>query len=140
MRLSARLDEGAAEGIGLQYLAAPIHHIEQCRRRDADRKAGLLAQVLVEAVELAAAARQQHAVVHEVARQIGGRLVERVLDGLRHLAEGLLKGSIPGRRTILFNGAEAFSAPEILKKLKYPDDVRVLLASEKEGKIYETIR
>ena len=54
--------------------------------------------------------------------------------------EGLLKGSIPGRRTILFNGAEAFSAPEILKKLKYPDDVRVLLASEKEGKIYETIR
>ena len=54
--------------------------------------------------------------------------------------EGLLKGSIPGCRTILFNGAEDFSEARILKDLKYPDDVRVLLASEKEGKIYETLR
>ena len=54
--------------------------------------------------------------------------------------EGLLKGSLPGHRTILFNGAEDFCEAQMLGELKYPEDVLVLLASEKEGKIYERIR
>ena len=54
--------------------------------------------------------------------------------------QGLLKGSIEGHRTILFNGADECSDLSVLHTLKYPEDVRVYACSEKEGKIYERIR
>ncbi len=54
--------------------------------------------------------------------------------------EGLLKGSIIGRRAIVFNGAEAFQDMEMLRGLEYPKDVRVYAASEREGRIYEEIK
>ena len=54
--------------------------------------------------------------------------------------QGLLKGSIEGHRTILFNGADGYSDLSVLHTLKYPEDVRVYACSEKEGKIYERIR
>ena len=55
-------------------------------------------------------------------------------------AQGLLKGSIPGHRTVLFNGADGCPDRSVLSRLSYPDDVRVFVCSEKEGKIYERIR
>ena len=55
-------------------------------------------------------------------------------------SEGLLKGSIVGRRVIVFNGAEDFEEFGILRELDYPEDVRVYAASEKEGRIHEEIK
>ena len=54
--------------------------------------------------------------------------------------EGLLKGSLQDRRAIVFNGAEAFDDVNLLRRLSYPSDVYVCTASEKEGKLYETIQ
>ena len=54
--------------------------------------------------------------------------------------ECLLKGSITNNRAIVFNGAEAFEDFDLLKKLKYPKDVFVCMASEMEGKIYGKIQ
>ena len=54
--------------------------------------------------------------------------------------QGLLKGSIGGCRTVLFNGADGCSDLSVLRDLRYPEDVRVYACSEKEGKIYERIR
>ncbi|MBP5161789.1 MAG: putative selenium-dependent hydroxylase accessory protein YqeC [Spirochaetales bacterium] len=54
--------------------------------------------------------------------------------------EGLLKGSLPGHRAIVFNGADSFSETGILRDLDYPDDVLVFTASEQEGVLYEQIR
>ena len=53
--------------------------------------------------------------------------------------EGLLKGSIPGSRAIVFNGAE--DLPEgsgvipMLRRLDYPGDVLVCTASVRNGKL-----
>ena len=52
----------------------------------------------------------------------------------------LLKGSLPGHRAIVFNGAEDFENTSILKNLKYPDDVFVCTASEQKGELYEQIQ
>ena len=54
--------------------------------------------------------------------------------------EGLLKSSIPEHRTVLFNGAEDFGESRILRDIDFPRDIRVLLVSEKEDRIYEHIR
>ena len=54
--------------------------------------------------------------------------------------QGLLKGSIKGHRTVLFNGADDCPDLSVLRALRYPEDVRVFACSEKEGKIYERIR
>ena len=54
--------------------------------------------------------------------------------------EGLLKSSIPDHRTVLFNGAEDFGESGILRDIDCPRDVRVLLVSEKEDRVYEYIR
>ncbi len=54
--------------------------------------------------------------------------------------QGLLKGSIPGSRAIVFNGAEDFHDVDILRSLRYPDDVFVCTASESKGELYETIQ
>ena len=51
----------------------------------------------------------------------------------------LLKGSKPGSRAIIFNGAESFDDMDLLRSLKYPEDVFVCAASEESGKVYETI-
>ena len=53
--------------------------------------------------------------------------------------QGLLKGSIEGHRTVLFNGADECTDLSVLRALRYPEDVRVYACSEKEGKIYEEI-
>lgn len=53
--------------------------------------------------------------------------------------QGLLKGSIPGCRTVLFNGADDCPDWSVLSGLRFPDDVRVFVCSEKEGKIYDRI-
>ena len=52
----------------------------------------------------------------------------------------LLKGSLPGHRAIVFNGAEAFDNTALLRNLKYPDDVFVCTASEQEGELYEKLQ
>ena len=55
--------------------------------------------------------------------------------------EGLLKGSLEGRRAIVFNGAdECPSASDVVRSLKYPPDAFVCTASEKEGVLHERIR
>ncbi len=54
--------------------------------------------------------------------------------------EGLLKGSIKGRRAVVFNGAEEKDYSLVLRSLNYPEDVRVLAVSEKEERIYEQIQ
>ena len=54
--------------------------------------------------------------------------------------QGLLKKTIKGRRTVLFNGADDYENLTVLEKLRFPEDVRVYACSEKEGKIYERIR
>ncbi len=54
--------------------------------------------------------------------------------------EGLLKGSLEGRRAIVFNGAERLEDLSFLRDLDYPSDVHVLAASEMEGRLYEKIR
>ena len=53
--------------------------------------------------------------------------------------QGLLKKSIMGHRTVLFNGADECSDLSVLQRLRFPKDVRVYACSEKEGKIYEEI-
>ena len=52
----------------------------------------------------------------------------------------LLKGSLMGKRAIVFNGAEDLEDTSILKNLKYPDDVFVCTASEQKGVLYEKIQ
>ena len=54
--------------------------------------------------------------------------------------ECLLKGSLPGHRAIVFNGAENFENTTILRNLKYPDDVYECTASEQRGELYEQIQ
>lgn len=56
--------------------------------------------------------------------------------------EGLLKGSLPGRRAIVFNGADCMGSDVSsgLKSLVYPSDVFVCTASEREGVIHERIQ
>ena len=54
--------------------------------------------------------------------------------------QGLLKETMKGRRTVLFNGADDMPDLSVLRKLRFPEDVRVFACSEKEGKIYEKIR
>ncbi len=54
--------------------------------------------------------------------------------------EGLLKGSLEGRRTIVFNGADRVGDLSFLRGLDFPSDVHVLAASEMEGRLYEKIR
>ena len=54
--------------------------------------------------------------------------------------QGILKGSIGGHRTVLFNGADDCPDLSVLQGLRFPEDVRVYACSEKEGKIYERIR
>ncbi|MBP5551899.1 MAG: putative selenium-dependent hydroxylase accessory protein YqeC [Spirochaetales bacterium] len=54
--------------------------------------------------------------------------------------QGLLKGTVLGRRTVLFNGADDCENLTVLEKLRFPTDARVYACSEKEGKIYERIR
>ncbi len=53
--------------------------------------------------------------------------------------EGLLKGSLPGHRAIVFNGAEHFTDTGILRNIDYPADVFVCTASEQEGVLYEQL-
>ena len=53
--------------------------------------------------------------------------------------EGLLKGSLPGHRAVVFNGAERFTDTGILRALDYPQDVFVCTASEQEGVLYEQL-
>ena len=53
--------------------------------------------------------------------------------------QGLLKRTIAGHRSVLFNGADCCSDLTILHGLRFPEDVRVFACSEKEGKIYERI-
>ena len=48
----------------------------------------------------------------------------------------LLKGSRPGARAIVFNGAESFAGMDLLRSLKYPSDAFVCAASEESGKVY----
>ncbi len=62
------------------------------------------------------------------------------LNWLLRDGEGLLKGSLEGHRAIVFNGAEDCRDLSVLRTLEYPPDVRVLAASEMEGRIYEEIR
>ena len=56
--------------------------------------------------------------------------------------EGLLKGSLPGRRAIVFNGADCIGSDVSagLRSLVYPSDVFVCTASEREGEIHERIQ
>ena len=56
--------------------------------------------------------------------------------------QGILKGSIPGRRAIVLNGAECIEQDvcESLKSLLFPSDAFVCTASEREGVIYERIQ
>lgn len=62
------------------------------------------------------------------------------LNWLLKDGEGLLKCSLPGRRAIVFNGAEDFEDLRMLRELDYPEDVRVYATSEKEGRIHEEIK
>ena len=53
----------------------------------------LVAQPLVEALEERSAPGEHDAAVHDVGRQLGGRLVERRLDRVDDLRDGLLEGA-----------------------------------------------
>ena len=54
--------------------------------------------------------------------------------------EGLLKGSIPGHRAIVFNGADIFASEcEAVRNLDYPSDVFACTAAVREGVMYEQI-
>lgn len=60
-----------------------------------------------------------------------------------HDPEGLLKGSIPGHRAIVFNGADdvpqGSGIPALTRGLDYPDDVLVCTASARSGSLAERI-
>ena len=62
------------------------------------------------------------------------------LERYLHSPEGLLKGSIPGHRAIVFNGAEN-PEPEYgsVRELDYPSDVFVCTAGVREGVLYEQL-
>lgn len=57
-----------------------------------------------------------------------------------HDAEGLLKGSITGRRALVFNGAEESLAEYgLVRNLDYPSDVFACTACVREGVLYEQL-
>lgn len=58
---------------------------------------------------------------------------------LIHEPEGLLKGSVKGHRTILFNGADACDYAAMFD-LGYPEDVCVLAAALDKGVLYGKIQ
>lgn len=65
------------------------------------------------------------------------------LDSYINCPEGLLKGSIPGSRAIVFNGAEDIpEGSDVLAMLRnpdYPSDVLVCTASARSGKLFDII-
>ena len=62
------------------------------------------------------------------------------IEGYLHNPEGLLKGSIPGHRAIVFNGAESPEPGfECIRNLDYPSDVFVCTAGVREGVLYEQL-
>ena len=60
--------------------AEPSHDVGERALRDVHGHAGLVPEPLVEALEQRAAAGEHDAVLHEVARQLGRRLLEGALD------------------------------------------------------------
>ena len=52
--------------------------------------------------------------------------------------EGLLKGSIPEHRAIIFNGCDLGYDSKLLRTLKIPKDVKCYASAAKEGALYET--
>ena len=66
------------------------------------------------------------------------------LNGYIRDPEGLLKGSIPGNRALVFNGADGLDSDpdvaELIRGLDYPDDLMVLSASVRSGMIAGRIR
>ena len=71
----------------------------------------------------------------------GDAVVDRsYLEKYLHSPEGLLKGSIPGHRAVVFNGAECPEPEyESVRKLDYPSDVFVCTASVREGVLHEQL-
>lgn len=65
----------------------------------------------------------------------------KFLDMLVRSPDGLLKGTVAGRRLVLANGAVAADPrAEELKKVKWPEDLRVLAGSVREDLLVEEIR
>lgn len=61
------------------------------------------------------------------------------LSWLVHDSEGLLKASLPGHRTLVFNGGDENDASMVLG-IKYPSDVTVLTAALDKGVLYDKIQ
>ena len=71
----------------------------------------------------------------------GDAVVDKAyLERYLHSPEGFLKGSIPGHRAIVFNGADN-PEPEYgsVRELDYPSDVFVCTAGVREGVLYEQL-
>ena len=67
---------------------------------------------------------------------VDGPYLERYL----HDPEGLMKGSLPGRRALVFNGAEEAGAEyDLVRNLDYPSDVFACTACVREGVLYEQL-
>jgi probable selenium-dependent hydroxylase accessory protein YqeC len=71
--------------------------------------------------------------------EVSETVVDKVyLDWYISNEEGLLKGSIPEHRAIIFNGCDLGYDRKLLRTLKLPKDVKCYASVAKEGLLYET--